>query len=81
VTLRSLRGSGSLGQIADNVIAIERDQQSDKSDVSYVRVLKNRLFGDLGPAQVLRYDKITGRLKVSGDVFADESSPSSAPGY
>jgi twinkle protein len=49
VTLSHLRGSGSLKQLPDNVVAMERDQQSDtKSDESTIRVLKNREFGELG---------------------------------
>ena len=63
VTLSQLRGSGSLKQLSDNVIAMERNQQHSKdSDVSSVRVLKNREFGDVGPAGSLRYDRDVGRL-------------------
>jgi twinkle protein len=40
---------GLLKQLPDNVVAMERDQQSDtKSDESTIRVLKNREFGELG---------------------------------
>jgi twinkle protein len=65
VTLSHLRGSGSLKQLPDNVVAMERDQQSDtKSDESTIRVLKNREFGELGLADTVVYDRETGRLRV-----------------
>lgn len=66
VTLSHLRGSGSLKQLSDNVVAMERDQQSDtKSDESTIRVLKNREFGELGETDTVIYDRETGRLRVS----------------
>lgn len=66
VTLSQLRGSGSLKQLSDNVIALERDQQSTKnSDLSIVRLLKNREFGDVGVADTLKYHRDTGRMLVA----------------
>lgn len=63
VTLSHLRGSGSLKQLSDNVIALERDQQDEEhSDEALIRVLKNREFGYVGPADTVRYDIETGRL-------------------
>lgn len=62
VTMSDLRGSGSIKQLSDNIIALERNQQGEDSDVSLIRVLKNRLFGDLGPADYVRYHRETGRL-------------------
>lgn len=62
VTLDDLRGSGTLKQIPDNIIALERNQQGDHPDQADIRVLKNREFGDLGVADRLAYDKDTGRL-------------------
>lgn len=64
VSLNNLRGSGALKQLSDNVVALERDQQGDEPDVSLARVLKNREFGDLGPADYLRYNRETGRLEL-----------------
>lgn len=65
VTLTHLRGSGSLKQLSDNVVAMERDQQGEHSDESLLRVLKNREFGDLGEADTVSYNRDTGRLVVS----------------
>ena len=57
VQLRSLRGSRSIGQLSDSVIALERDQQSgSERDATTVRVLKNRYSGEVGEACQLKYD-------------------------
>lgn len=66
VSLTDLRGSGSLEQVSDAVIALERDQQGDEPDTSAIRVLKNRPLGDCGPAGLVRYERDTGRL-LAGD--------------
>ena len=57
VSLSSLRGSHSISQISDTVIALERDQQSDQNGSSTtLRVLKNRYSGETGIACQLTYD-------------------------
>ncbi len=63
IHIDDLRGSGSLKQLADNVIAIEAVDY----DVRQIRVLKNRLFGDIGEADTLLYDRDTGRLITMGE--------------
>lgn len=63
VTLKNLRGSGSLKQLSHSVIALERDQQStDTADQSDIRVLKCRETGDLGLADMIEFNRKTGRL-------------------
>jgi twinkle protein len=65
VSLSHLRGSNSIGQLSDCVIALERNQQSDDIDearTTKMRVLKSRYTGDVGLASHLLYDKDTGRL-------------------
>lgn len=65
VSLSDLRGSQSLAQIPDVVIAGERDQQSDEdSNVIRVRILKNRPAGTTGLADALEYNPQTGRLSA-----------------
>ena len=65
VTLSDLRGSGSIAQLSDFVIGLERDQQSDGE--TNVRVLKARYKGSsTGLAGSLYYDTNTGRLKECG---------------
>jgi len=63
VTLDDLRGSGSIKQLSDTVIGIERDQQ-DKENGDYcdLRVLKCRFTGETGVADRLHYNRQTGRL-------------------
>jgi len=62
VNLSQLRGSGGLKQLADNVVALERDQQGENSNTSLIRLLKNREHGDVGAADQIAYDRETGRL-------------------
>jgi twinkle protein len=68
VSLTDLRGSGSLEQFSDIVIALERDQQGDSPDLVLIRVLKNRPVGDCGEAGYAKYWRETGRL-LSYDPF------------
>lgn len=62
VGLTDLRGSASLEQLSDVVVALERDQQGDNPNVANVRVLKNRPVGLCGPAGAVEYVHETGRL-------------------
>jgi twinkle protein len=58
-----MRGSGSLEQLSDTVVAMERNQQDDEQkNLSTIRVLKNRRVGETGVADTLRYFPDTGRL-------------------
>jgi twinkle protein len=60
VTLGQLRGSAAIAQLSDGVIALERDQQSERgSSKTTVRVLKNRYSGEVGVASTLEYDLST----------------------
>jgi twinkle protein len=66
VSLNHLRGSQSIAQLSDCVIALERDQQSEdpqEANTTHLRVLKSRYTGDVGMATHLLYEKDTGRLK------------------
>ena len=63
VSLSSLRGSHSIAQISDTVIALERDQQADTvGNPTTVRILKNRYSGESGIACELTYDLNTCRF-------------------
>ena len=69
VTLSLLRGSGSIAQLSDAVIACERDTQAEDASVkntTTLRVLKSRWIGDTGIASHLNYNKNTGRLTELG---------------
>ena len=64
--LSHLRGSQSIAQLSDCVIALERNQQSEdeiEASTTKVRVLKSRYTGDVGVACSLLYDGKTGRLR------------------
>lgn len=67
VSLTDLRGSGSLEQLSDIVIAFERNQQGSQPNLLTSRVLKNRPIGFTGKADMLFYTNETGRLSVSDD--------------
>jgi len=65
VTLSALRGSASLEQISDYVIALERNQfGSGTEDQIKLKVLKCRRGGRVGYADTLEYSHETGRLSV-----------------
>ena len=57
VTLGQLRGSAAIAQLSDSVIALERNQQSERgTSTTTVRVLKNRYSGETGVACHLDYN-------------------------
>jgi len=64
-SLAQLRGSGSIAQLSDMVIGLERNGQADdetERNTTRVRVLKNRFCGTTGPACSLLYSLDTGRM-------------------
>jgi twinkle protein len=78
-SLSQLRGSHAIAQLSDFVIGMERDQQdSESSDETTLRVLKNRFSGETGEAGVLFFNRTTGRLS---DLFAGPSSEGSTSEY
>lgn len=65
VHLGLLRGSGSIAQLSDVVIAAERNSQAEDSlerNTLKIRVLKSRITGKTGVATHLLYDEHSGRL-------------------
>lgn len=64
-SLAQLRGSGSIAQLSDMVIGLERNGQHENEEernTTSVRVLKNRFSGVTGPACRLLYSLTTGRM-------------------
>ena len=62
-SLSQLRGSAGIGQLSDIVIGLERNQQSEKnSNLTTLRILKNRFSGETGVCGQLIYNSVTGRL-------------------
>jgi twinkle protein len=71
-SLGQLRGSGSIAQLSDMVIGMERNAQHDderERNTTRIRVLKNRFSGVTGPACNVYYSHTTGRLS---EVTQDE---------
>lgn len=85
VSLRDLRGSGSLAQLSDIVLGYERNQQNPDPDTAstiLVRVLKDRFGGNTGPKLALRYNRETCRLNEVDFVQTDsgiEFQPTEEP--
>ncbi len=86
--LTALRGSGSLEQLSDAVMGVERDLQGENPNVLQIRVLKNRPNGITGIADVLEYSPADGKLHCCPHMdsisdqdqqatqgFVDESGP------
>lgn len=64
-SLSQLRGSGSIAQLSDIVIGLERNAQAEdmiERNTTHVRVLKNRYAGFTGTAGNLLYNQHTGRM-------------------
>ena len=65
-SLAQLRGSGSIAQLSDMVLGLERNGQAEdetERNTTKVRVLKNRFSGITGPGCDLLYSLETGRMK------------------
>jgi twinkle protein len=73
VSIGMLRGSASISQLSDTVLALERDQQNP-DDVSTLRVLKNRYSGETGVAAQLKYDKTTCKFNETTDPIFNPST-------
>tara|TARA_Y100001973_G_scaffold77424_1_gene113286 strand:- start:9152 stop:10732 length:1581 start_codon:yes stop_codon:yes gene_type:complete len=70
VTLGQLRGSAAISQISDNLIALERNQQTDNDgSTTTLRVLKNRYSGETGIAANLTYNLSTSRFEENESPF------------
>ena len=64
-SLAQLRGSGSIAQLSDMVLGLERNGQAEdeqERNTTRVRVLKNRFSGMTGKASSLLYSTQTGRM-------------------
>lgn len=69
-SLNQLRGSGSIGQLSDMVLGLERNGQSDDTkerNTTRIRVVKNRFSGLTGPAGACYYDHKTGRMTETSE--------------
>lgn len=85
-SLQDIRGSQGIGQLSFTVLGLERNQQAkdpkDRNTI-LIRVLKNRKFGETGPACKLVFDSDTGRLKevpLDGEDYLEGDSDSEGEG-
>ena len=65
-----IRGTAGVEQLANIVIKLFRDKESDdaiRRDVTKVLIQKNRFCGRTGPCSYLRYSPETGRLAELSD--------------
>jgi len=63
VSLSQLRGSAGIAQLSDQVIALERNQQStDERDIATLRIIKNRYSGETGFAGKIKFNLETSRF-------------------
>lgn len=60
----SARGSGSIEHLSDVIISLNRDKSSESPNDSQLKVIKNRVSGFLGEADLLEYNLETGRYLV-----------------
>ena len=66
ISLDDLRGSGTLKQLPDGILALERNQQAENEkerQLIRLRILKGRFMGDTGIAGHLGYDKETEKYE------------------
>ena len=67
ISLDDLRGSGTLKQLPDIILALERNQQADVPDeknTMKIRVLKNRFCGTTGLAGSIKFNKSKHRIET-----------------
>ena len=66
VSMNSLRGSQSIGQLSDLIISMNRDISCDKN-ITEINILKNRFSGETGHAGTLYYNLETSCLSEISD--------------
>ncbi|MDL5596002.1 DnaB-like helicase C-terminal domain-containing protein [Bacillus subtilis] len=74
IKVTDLRGSGSLRQLSDTIIAAERNQQGENPNIVLFRVLKCRFTGYTGVAGYMLYSPQTGWLEAMPSGWAPEST-------
>jgi len=65
VKMSQMRGSNAIAQLSNIAIALERNTQADNpedTDMTVVRILKNRFSGETGIATMLEWNEHTGKL-------------------
>lgn len=82
ISITDLRGSGSLRQLSDTIIALERNQQGDMPHLVLVRILKCRFNGiGVGIAGYMEYNHETGLLEPSSYTGGEGETDSGWEGH
>ena len=74
ISLGQLRGSHSIAQLSDIVVALQRNISAGDNRAELV-VLKNRFNGSTGPAGHLTYSTETGRMTAALAFDTDSTTP------
>ena len=61
--LQHLRGSHSIAQVSDFVVALQRNPLGENSNITNCWLLKNRVFGQVGPLGSMTYNPGTAGLE------------------
>jgi len=61
ITESSARGSGSIEHLSDVIISLNRNKGSDSPNEVQLKVIKNRVSGFIGEADLIEYNLDTGR--------------------
>jgi twinkle protein len=62
VKISELRGSSSIAMLSDFCIGLQKMEDSPMDDTREIVLLKNRFTGEVGNADILEYNRTTGRL-------------------
>lgn len=82
VSITDLRGSGSLRQLSDTVIALERNQQGERPNLVLLRLLKSRFNGvGVGIAGYMEYNEVSGLLEPSSYTGEEGAGDSAEAGW
>lgn len=82
IGLDDLRGSGSLKQLPDTIIAAERNQQADDPDERNrlkLRVLKCRFTGNTGLAGYIKFNSATNRIEDVDEMEVEAQTTQQEP--
>jgi twinkle protein len=74
ISLKHIRGSGGVANFSMAVFGYERNQQGERSDLSRIRVLKNRFTGTTGLADTIKWDDFAGTLTATDEPYPSDDN-------
>lgn len=69
VRLGQLRGSHAIAQLSDICLSLQVNPEDPDGDSRFIQILKNRFTGEVGNAGAVTYNRETGRLLPSAEIF------------